>query len=273
MAIAMPDTSKYAPPVRPPIVSAPIIQFPMGHRSGGFADVTKAKHCSECAMRKVCVPSEMNSSELLRFEDYVHTRRRIRMGQHLYRSGDTSDSIYAVRSGFIKTSALTDDGREQVTGFHMMGEVIGVDMIGGGLHVTDAVALADAEVCEISMNALESLSHDMPALQRKLYRMIGEQFRREREAMLILGSMRAEDRVASFLLSLGRRFGARGFSALRFLLRMSRADIGSYLGLRLETVSRLFSKFQAEGLLRVDSKSVEILDPEGLKLVIGRSLN
>jgi CRP/FNR family transcriptional regulator len=155
----------------------------------------------------------------------------------------------------------------------MMGEVIGLDAIGGSQHASDAVALEHTDVCVIPFAALESLSHDMPALQRKLYYMMSQEIQYEREAMLLLGTIRAEDRVASFLLNLGRRYEARGFSALRFLLRMSRAEIGSYLGLRLETVSRLFSKFEAEGLLRVDSKSLEILDPDGLKLVIGRSLN
>ena len=250
---------------------------PSGVSDGGSVrqvrQCIRPKLCSGCAMRKVCVPSEMNGAELIRFEDYVHTRRRIRAGQHLYRSGDASDVALCGSLGVHQDLDVADDGREQVTGFHMMGEVIGVDMIGGGIHATDAVALADTEVCEISLASLDSLTNDIPTLQRKLYHMIGEQFQHEREAMLLLGSMRAEERVASFLLNLGRRYEARGFSALRFLLRMSRADIGSYLGLRLETVSRLFSKFQAEGLLRVDSKSVEILDPEGLKLVIGRSLN
>jgi len=273
MSSALPETSKCVSPVRRSIAIAPVTVFPTGSRSGGADNVISLKLCGGCAMRKVCVPSEMTGSDLLRFEDHVHSRRRIRTGQHLYRSGDASDSLYAIRSGFIRTSTISDDGREQVTGFHMMGEIIGVDMIAGGIHATDAVALADTEVCEILLTSLERLSHDIPALQRKLYHMIGEQFQQEREAMLLLGGMRAEDRVASFLLNLGRRYGARGFSSLRFLLRMSRADIGSYLGLRLETVSRLFSKFQAEGLLRVDSKSVEILDPEGLRLVIGRGLN
>jgi CRP/FNR family transcriptional regulator len=219
------------------------------------------------------MPSELNDPDLVRFEDHARTTRLIRTGEHLYRSGDESLSLYAVRSGFIKTSTVTDDGREQVTGFHMLGEVIGLDMIGGGIHANDAVALEDSNVCEISLSSLEKLSHEIPALQRRLYNMIGARFRHEREALLLLGTMRAEDRVASFLLNIGQRYEVRGFSPQRFVLRMSRAEIGSYLGLRLETVSRLFSKFQAEGLLRVDNRFVEILDPDGLKLVIGRSLN
>jgi CRP/FNR family transcriptional regulator len=243
-------------------------------RAKGPATTAWAKAgCAACAMRRGCVSSELNDADLPKFEEHAWSKRRIKAGQHLYRSGEESGSLYIVRSGFIMTTMATDDGREQVTGFQMLGEVIGVDMIGGGAHTSDAVALEDTEVCELSLKSLESLSKEMPALQRKLYRMIGEQFHRERQAMLLLGSLRADERLATFLVNLGHRYRARGFSASRFVLRMSRGDIGSYLGLRLETVSRNFSKFQAEGLLRVDGRYVEILDPEALKLVIGRSVN
>jgi CRP/FNR family transcriptional regulator len=201
------------------------------------------------------------------------TRRKVMAGQYVYRAGQPFNALFLVNVGCLKACELTDDGREQVTGFQMLGEVIGVDMIAGGVHASDAVALEDTDVCELSLKSLESLSKEIPALQRKIYRMIGEQFHREREAMLLLGSLRAEERLATFLINLGHRYKARGFSASRFVLRMSRGAIGSYLGLRLETVSRIFSKFQAEGLLRVDGRYVEILDPAALKLVIGRSVN
>lgn len=273
MSAAVPSTYSDPPRTQRSTAIQPVVQFP-GVRFNEFANVVRLKTpCTTCAMRKVCVPSGLNPAEIARLEDYIYPKRRIGRGQHLYRAGDAFGSLYAVRSGFVKISTVTDDGREQVTGFHMMGEVIGMDAIGGGQHASDAIALEHTDVCEIPFASLENLAHDMPALQRKLYHMMSQEIQHEREAMLLLGTMRAEDRVASFLLNLGRRYEARGFSALRFFLRMSRADIGSYLGLRLETVSRLFSRFQAEGLLRVDNKSVEILDPDGLKLVIGRSLN
>ena len=274
MSAAVPSTRNDTQRAQRWIPIASVAQIPVSVRSNVSAKVVRLNiPCTGCAMRRICVPSDLNLSEIARFEEYIHAKRRIRPGQHLYRSGDPSGALYAIRSGFIKTSTVTDDGREQAIGFHMMGEVIGIDTICGGLHASEAIALEDTDVCEIPFASLENLSHDMPKLQWKLYHMMSQEIQNERAAMLLLGTMRAEERVASFLLSLGRRYEARGFSALRFLLRMSRADIGSYLGLRLETVSRLFSKFQAEGLLRVDSKSVEILDPEGLKLVIGRRLN
>jgi CRP/FNR family transcriptional regulator len=153
----------------------------------------------------------------------------------------------------------------------MMSDLIGLAAMAGQAHTTDAVALEDAEVCEIQFGALQRLTLRVPALQRRLYCLMAQELRSDRYALVRLGTMRAEERVASFLLDLGQRYHALGFSASRFVLRMSRADIGSYLGLRLETVSRLLSRFQAEGLLRVEGKSVQILDPEGLHSLIGQS--
>jgi CRP/FNR family transcriptional regulator len=273
MTSAQLETRTYTPPPGHPTAINAIPGFSTRKGLAPSVNGLASKHCTECAMRKICVPSDLSGPELAKFEAYPHVRRRVRTGQYLFRAGDACHSLYAVRSGFIRISTLSDDGREQVIGFHMMGEVIGIDMIGGGVYGSDAVALEDTEVCELSLAALNSLAKDIPDFQRKLYQMIGEEFVREREATQLLGSMRAEDRVALFLLNIGRRYASRGFSAARFVLRMSRADIGSYLGLRLETVSRLFSKFQAEGLLRVEGKSVAIVDLARFKLVIGRGLN
>jgi CRP/FNR family transcriptional regulator len=224
-------------------------------------------------MRNGCVPAELRPSELRRFETGVHAKRRVAPRAYLYRAGERASSLYVIRSGFIKTSVTTEDGREQVTGFHMMGEVIGMDAIGGGQRADDAIALEHADVCEIPFAALQNLFPEIPSLQQKVFEIVVQELQHERELMVLLGTMRAEERLAAFLLDLGRRYHAHGYSASRFLLRMSRADIGSYLGLRLETVSRLFSRFQTEGLLRIDYKSIEILDPAALKSVIGRALN
>jgi CRP/FNR family transcriptional regulator len=273
MQTAMPTTWNDVMIARAPNAIAPVIPLPLG-RNGQAAPAARAKPgCAACAMRRVCVTSELGSAGLDKFEDHLHSKRRIKAGDRLYRSGDLATSLYTVRSGFIMTSTVARDGREQVTGFHVLGDVIGIDMIGGGRHSSDAVALEDTEVCELALSSVETLADEIPEVRRRLYRLIGDQFHYERESMLLLGTMRAEERVASFLLNLGRRYESRGFSAKRFVLRMTRADIGSYLGLRLETVSRLFSRFQAEGLLHVENKSIEILNPEGLNLVIGSSVN
>ena len=274
MFSAMPALRDDATWARHSVAVASVARIPVSTRFDASASAVSLKGpCLACAMRNVCVPAGLSPTEIARFETSVHGKRRLAAGQHLYRAGDAAGALYAIRSGFIKTSIVTDDGREQVTGFHMMGEVVGVDAIGGGRHQGDAIALEATDVCELPFAALENLSRDMPSLQRKLYHMMSQEIQHEHETMLILGTMRAEERVAAFLLNLGRRYQARGYSALRFLLRMTRADIGSYLGLRLETVSRLFSRFQAERLLRVDSRSLEILDLDRLKLMIGRCLN
>jgi CRP/FNR family transcriptional regulator len=270
----MPSLMSDTRPLQRPVSIAPVVQMPLSARARIGAGVAGSRvSCAACAMRNCCIPADFDAAETARLETFIQVRRRIRRGQHLFRHGEAAASLFFIRSGFMKTSVVTDDGREQVTGFHMMGDLIGVDAIGGGACASNAIALEDTDVCEIPLAVIGELAHEMPALQRKLHRMIGQEIRRQREAMVMLGTMRAEERIAAFLLDLGQRYQARGFSALRFLLRMSRADIGSYLGLRLETVSRLFSRFQTEGLLRVDSKSVQILDAHQLKCVIGQTLN
>ena len=257
-----------------PVAAATVHTLPIRARAGESARSNTANElCLACAMRNGCVPADLQPSELRRFETALHTKRRVAPKAYLYRAGEPASALYVIRSGFIKTSVTTEDGREQVTGFHMMGEVIGMESIGGGRHAGDAIALEQTDVCEIPFDALRKLFPEMPSLQQKLFEMVAQELHHERELMVLLGTMRAEERLAAFLLDLGRRYGARGYSALRFLLRMSRADIGSYLGLRLETVSRLFSRFQLERLIRIDYKSIEILDATALKTVIGRALN
>ncbi len=274
MPSAMPALRNDAPCTEQSVAVASVARIPVSARFNVSFKVAPPKvACTGCAMRNVCVPAGLSPAEIAKFEASFHTKRRLAPGQHLYRAGDASGALYAIRSGFIKTSIVTDDGREQVTGFHMMGEVIGIDAIDGGQRVGDAIALEHTDVCEIPFAALANLSQEMPTLQRKLYHMISQEIQRERETMLLLGTLRAEERVASFLVNLGRRYQARGYSAVRFLLRMTRADIGSYLGLRLETVSRLFSRLQAERMLRVDNRTLEIRDLDRLKLVIGRTLH
>jgi len=152
--------------------------------------------CLRCAMRNACVPGGLGLTELARFEGSVHAKRRIAARKHLYRAGDEARSFYAIRSGFIKTSVTTDDGREQVTGFHMMGEVIGLEAIGGGRHASDAIALENTEVCEIPFPALEQLSRDMPSLQHKLYQMVGHEFEHEREVRILRGVLADAQRMA-----------------------------------------------------------------------------
>jgi CRP/FNR family transcriptional regulator len=198
-------------------------------------------------------------------------RRRVRRGEYLDRLGASFNALYGIRAGTFKSVLLTEDGREQVTGFHMCGDVLGLDGIGSEHYTGDAVALEDSEVIEIPFGDLDGLACHEPALQRELFRLLAGEIQRERSLMLLLGSMRAEERLAAFLINLSQRLCARGFSAHRFLLRMTREEVGSLLGLKLETVSRILSRFQAEGLISVRNREIEIVSMAALQAVIGRT--
>ncbi len=227
--------------------------------------------CATCNLRELCVPccgltrSEMGLADRLAFR-----RLRLRRGEYLYRADDPLTCLYAVRNGFFKCSAMLENGRDQVTGFSMTGEVLGMDGIGPERHTCSAVALEDSEVCAIPFAGLQELAHEIPSLQRQFHKSMSREIVRRHGVMLLLGSMNADERLAMFLLNLSQRLAARGYSASEFNLRMTREEIGSYLNLQLETVSRTFSKFQQEGLLRVHQKSVCILSRTGLEQVMGR---
>jgi CRP/FNR family transcriptional regulator len=226
--------------------------------------------CAACNSRELCLPCGLNASEAMRAEELVYTRRRVKRGEALYRTGDPFNSLYAIRSGFFKTTLMLDDGRDQVTAFHMGGEMLGMDGIGTGAHGTNAIALEDAEVCVIPYNRLQEFARDMPELQTQFHKVMSREIVREHGVMMLLGSMRAEERLAAFLLNLSQRFAARGYSRSDFILRMTREEIGSYLGLKLETVSRAFSKFQEDGLVSVQQKHIQILDADGLRAAMGQ---
>jgi CRP/FNR family transcriptional regulator len=221
--------------------------------------------CSSCNLRELCLPCGLTGLDVDRVEELVYTRRRMGRGESLYRTGDEFSSLYAVRSGFFKTVQTLEDGRDQVTGFHMAGEIMGMDGIGPEKHTSSAVALEDSEVCVIPYSRLESLGRDMHGLQRQFHKVMSREIAQEHSVMLLLGTMRAEERLAAFLLNLSQRFTARAYSASEFNLRMTREEIGSYLGLKLETVSRAFSKFQEDGVISVHQRHIRILDVAGLK--------
>ena len=229
-------------------------------------DVSRMEtHCGACNLREVCLPCGMAGSAPDVLHDMVYTRKRVKRGETLYRLGGAFDSLYAVRSGFFKSRVVLQDGRDQVTGFHMAGEILGTDGIGTERHTADLIALEDSEVCVIPYSHLEQ-----PALQRQLHKVMSRELVRDQGVMMLLGTMRAEERLAAFLLNLSQRFTARGYSPCDFHLRMTRDEIGSYVGLSLETVSRLFSRFQDEGLITVQQKHICIIDIPGLKAVLNR---
>jgi CRP/FNR family transcriptional regulator len=214
------------------------------------------------------MPLGLSDSEMERVDEVVATRRKVARGENLFRNGDKFISLFAIRTGFFKTRISAEDGRDQVTGFQMAGEIIGLDGIVSDHHTCDAVALEDAEVCVMPFDRIEELSREITSLQRHVHKIMSREIVRENGVMLLLGSMRAEERLAAFLLNLVQRLHARGFSQSELVLRMTREEIGSYLGLKLETVSRTFSKFVDDGIVEVKQRHVRILNPDGLKLIV-----
>jgi len=224
--------------------------------------------CSSCNMREMCLPAGLCPEDMQRIEGLVYARRRVKRGEALFNAGDTFGSIYAIRSGFFKTSVIDGEGREQVTGFCMGGELLGMDGLGAGRYNGTAVALEDSEACVLPFALVEELSRDIRPLQRQLHSVLAREIVRDHGVMMLLGSMRAEERLATFLLNLSKRFVRRGYSSSEFHLRMTREEIGSYLGLKLETVSRLFSAFQKDSLIDVQQKHVRIRDIAGLERML-----
>ena len=224
--------------------------------------------CASCNLRELCLPGAVCMDDLQRVENIVYARRRVKRGEALFNAGDEFKTVYAIRSGFFKTSVVDGEGREQVTGFFMGGELMGLDGIGTGTYNGAAIALEDSEVCVMPFSLIEEMSREVPALQRHLHTVLAREIVRDHGVMMLLGSMRAEERLATFLLNLSKRFLRRGYSSSDFHLRMTREEIGSYLGLKLETVSRLFSQFQVDGLIDVQQKHVRILDTAGLERVL-----
>ncbi len=226
--------------------------------------------CSNCNLRELCMPVGLSKNEMERLDTMVEARRKIKKGAALFHNGETFRSLFAIRSGFFKTCMATEDGRDQVTGFLMAGEVMGLDGIVNDHHTCDAIALEDAEVCVLPFERIVAMSQESSSFQRHVHKIMSREIVRENGVMLLLGSMRAEERLAAFLLNLVQRLHTRGFSQSELVLRMTREEIGSYLGLKLETVSRTFSKFAEDGIIEVKQRHVRILKRDALNDLVNR---
>ena len=214
------------------------------------------------------MPMGLSNDELNRIDDLVTTRRKVKRGDVLFHSGEKFTNLFAIRTGFFKTCITSEDGRAQVTGFQMAGEIVGLDGIVNDTHTCDAVALEDAEVCVMPFDRIEEISREVNSLQRHVHKIMSREIVREHGVILLLGSMRAEERLAAFLLNLVQRLHARGFSQSELILRMSREEIGSYLGMKIETVSRTFSKFVEDKIVEVRQRHVRILNTDALKDIV-----
>lgn len=227
-----------------------------------------ALSCAHCTKRPHCFAELLDDTVLNQLDDLIRVRKVVKRGEILYRAGDTFEYFYMVLAGSFKTVVLRQGGREQIIGFRIVGELLGLEGVGTGTYPCHSVALEDSQICLIPFQALAALGQDVPAIQSHLHRLLGAEITRENRLLMLLGNMRAEERLAAFLLDLSERFAARGYSPLAFNLRMTREEIGNYLGLKMETISRAFSRFNAFGLISVDQKQVRIMDIDSLKAMV-----
>lgn len=240
-----------------------------------FAKIVDVRYpqttCTACDLRDLwCLPIGLKGNEFQQLDSIINRRKKIKRGEYLYRTGDSFRSLYALRTGFFKTLFNSGSGQEHVTGFHMTGELLGLDAICNDTHSCNAIALEDSELCEIPYAALQNLCREIPTLQHQFHKILSREIYRDQDLMILLSSMNADERIAAFLLNLSRRFEARGYSSTQFQLRMTRGDIGNYLGLKLETVSRTLSKFQEDGLIIVQNKSLALISLARLKQIVER---
>ena len=225
--------------------------------------------CHNCAIRKLCLPVMLAESEVDHLETIIQRGSTLSKGKNLFIAGETFDAIYAVRSGSFINTTVTVDGDEQITGFFLPGEIIGLDSIHSGVHPTSAKALETSSVCAIPFTRLQDLASDIPALQNQLFRIMSHEIKEEHDLMLLLGKKSAEERLAAFIMNLSQRFKLRGLSENQFRLTMTRSQIGNYLGLAVETVSRLMTRFSQQKVLDVKDKEIVILNRDELAEIAG----
>ncbi|PCI79120.1 MAG: Crp/Fnr family transcriptional regulator [SAR86 cluster bacterium] len=230
-----------------------------------------AVSCASCRLSELCLPIALNKSEIHQLDAIVERNRPFKKGEHLYRQSDEFKSVYAVRSGSFKSYFLSDSGQGRVTGFYMPGEIIGMDGIASHKYANSTAALEHSSICEIPFSQLEKLSQELPSLQHHFFAIMGNEIAKDQQIHTLLSSYTAEERTASFLLGLSSRYARVSLSPTRFLLSMTRGDIGEYLGLTVETVSRIFTSLQKKGLISVNNREIELLNIENLREIISGS--
>ncbi|MGE8176816.1 fumarate/nitrate reduction transcriptional regulator Fnr [Pseudomonas fluorescens] len=224
--------------------------------------------CANCSVLELCLPIGLTDQEVERLDTLIIQRVKVKKGAALYRTGDSLRSLYAVRIGSFKTTVLSLDGREQVTGFQIPGEMLGLDAISEEQHTCNAFALEDSEVCPIHFAQLEKLSRELPTLQHNLNKLLSREIVRDHDMLMLMGKMNSDERLAAFLLNLSQRLSLRGYSSREFVLKMRREEIGSYLGLRLETICRGIAHLRDQALVEISGRNVTILDMDRLKHLV-----
>ena len=223
--------------------------------------------CGHCSLQQLCLPAGIGAGDLARLDDIVRRRRPVERGERLFRAGDAMQSVYVARDGAFKTVSTSEDGEEQILGFHLAGELIGLDALGDGRHRCEAVALTTANVCEVPFADLTHVAAQVPGLQQQLLRVIGHGINRDTDHREILVRRQANERIALFLHGLSERYRSIGSPSDAFKLPMSREDIARFLGLALETVSRGFTRLQEDGVIAVHGRLVEITHPAELERI------
>lgn len=227
--------------------------------------------CGQCSLSELCFPHGMKSEDMEKLDEIIEQRKPLHKNDFLYREGDASIGVYAVRSGSVKTIVESSNGDEQIVGFHLPGELLGLDGFMDGKHTCTAIALETTSVCAMPLDKLDKLCGTLPSLNHQMHRIMGKEVTEEHKMLLMLGKMSAEEKVATFMLSISRRMEERHWKATEFVLSMPRQDIANYLGLAVETVSRLFAHYQEEGVIQVDRRRISILNMERLKEIVGES--
>ena len=221
-------------------------------------------HCQTCSLNALCLPLSLTENDMERLDDIIRRGRPIQKGQLLFQQGEEFQSVFAVRTGALKTYTLASNGEEQITGFHLASELIGLSGYDAGSYPLTAKALETTTVCEIPLQQLDGLADELPDLRKQLMRTMGTEIRHDQNMMLLLSKKNAEERVASFLLDISQRYQRRGFSSTHFRLPMSRVDISNYLGLAVETISRVFTRFQKNELIETQGKEIILKDVDTL---------
>ena len=227
--------------------------------------------CASCTLRELCIPQGMSEEELKLIDTVIERKKPVHKNDYLFRAGDTNRSIYAVLSGSVKTLVDNPNGEEQIVGFHLPGELLGMDGFSGDAHTCSAVALETSSVCEFPLESLDEVCHVVPSIQYAMRRIMGREVTKDHAMLLLLGRMSAEEKLASFLISLSKRMAQRHWKPTEFNLTMPRQDIANYLGLAVETVSRLFAHLQDENIIEVNRRRVNISDMDRLKAIVGDS--
>lgn len=221
-------------------------------------------NCQNCSISELCLPFSLNDKELDTLDEIIDRKRPIHKGDKIFSDGQAVHSLFAIRSGTFKTFTVNEQGEEQITGFHLAGDLLGFDAIAESEHPSFAQALETSMVCEIPYSNLDSLSNSMPKLKKQVLRLMSHEIKTDQEMLTLLNRKNAEQRVATFLLSLSERYHARGLSPNEFRLTMTRSDIGNYIGLTVETISRLLNRFHKSGLIKVEGKLITIIDIDNL---------